>query len=149
MLDRGAIGRRIKEARKLQGLSSPGALAKAMQEKLQAGNKTTGRKLARQTVETWERGQIIPPWDKVELMATVFRPEHDEAWIMFGPRRSEQLRDQTTLVRISRKEIELLQIFRGSNDEGQKSILTSARAFAAEHPAEIALVHQIRRQGDG
>jgi transcriptional regulator with XRE-family HTH domain len=150
MFDRIAIGRRIVQARLAQGFNTPAALAKAIQEKIASGGKKpTGRTLARQTVENWEKGRHVPPWEKVELMARVFRPEHNEEFIMFGERRAEQLiQDRSVLARISDEEVALLQLFRETSEQGRKSILASAKGIAEDHPAPEAVVHNFRRVTD-
>jgi DNA-binding XRE family transcriptional regulator len=131
-------------------LRSPAALAEALQEKIaNGGKKPNARALARQTVENWERGKIVPPWDKVELMARVFRPEHDEGFIMFGDRRDQQLiQDRSVLARVNNEEVTLLQSFREANEQGRKSILASAKGIAGENPAPEAAVHNFRRATD-
>ena len=158
MFDRIAIGRRIVEARKRLGLNSPKALAKAMQEKLDARAEKDAdaaeqvkkkAKLAGQTVDNWERGKYVPPADKVELMAQVFGPEHDEEWIMFGPRRARQLaQDRSVIARVNEEEESLLQTYRAANEQGRRSILAISKTLASDNPAAGADIHRLRRTSD-
>lgn len=144
MFNRVEIGKRIRQARDAKGLRNASALAEALQKKYLEkckveGIKPRGRALARQTVENWEKGAHVPPWEKVELMAAVFGPEHNEEWIMFGARRALQIQEEKTiLARISPEESRLIQTFRAANDQGQSAILASAKGISGQHPAPDA-----------
>lgn len=146
MFDRVAIGKRIKQAREARGLRTAAALAEALQKKYIErcriqGIKPRGRALARQTVENWEKGKPPPPWEKVELMALVFAPEHDEEWIMFGTRRAQQIQEQKSiLARISPLESRMIQILRSASETGQQTIIATALAISAQYPAAEAAV---------
>lgn len=150
------IGNRIRQAREECGLKSPEALAKATQEKLKlleklnpGRQKSRMRTLARQTVENWEKGRNIPPWDKVEAMALVFAPlGYGEVWIMFGEKRAEQLaRDRSHLERVTDDEAALLQMYRETNDQGKQGIIASTKGISGANPAQPATVHDLHRKG--
>lgn len=150
MIDSKAIGQRIKEARLARGIETAKALAEALKK---AGRNTERAdklaRLSRQTVEHWEKGGVVPPWDKLELMASVFGEEYDEAWIMFGTRRSKQLAsEKPLLVYLTEEEAALVNEYRHANEDGRKSIMTNAKAIAREFPLPSAGVHLMRRSTD-
>lgn len=157
MFDRVAIGKRIVEARQARGLNSPAALAKAMQEIISRqpdqtkhnGGKKPRRTLSRQTVENWEKGRNVPPLERVEIMVRVFKPEHNEAWIMFGDRREAQIaRERRLLVYLNDEESELMNEFRHANEAGRKAIMANAKTMAKAFPIPIAEIHPMRRRGE-
>lgn len=150
MIDKKKIGERIIEARLALGIETPGALAAKLQEaaKLRHPAKAKPR-FSRQTVQHWEKGKVVPPWDKIELLAAVLGGEYDEEWIMFGRRRQQQLAtEKPFLVHVSPEEIELLSDFRRSNEYGKRSIRINAKAVALDQPSPEADMHQMRRSTD-
>ena len=136
------IGNRIREAREKKKMRSVAALARTLQQVSNSG-------LTRQTVQNWEAGKIIPPWDKVEFLAEVFGPEFGEDWIMFGPRRTDQLAgEHPFLSYISLDEQEILNAYRHANGAGKKSIINTAKALAEANPISPAEIHLLRRKTD-
>lgn len=150
MIDKQAIGRRIVEAREKHGLMTQQALADALNQAAQRllGGKATGS-MSRQTVQHWEKGKVVPPWDKLELLAAVFGDQYDEEWIMFGQRRQQQLAEEKPLlVYLTQQEAELINDFRHANDYGKRSIRINAKAVSQDQPAPEAGVHLMRRSTD-
>lgn len=157
LFDGQKIGQRIAQARAARGITSAGALASKLRELLnskktpgasQIDSTLTGSKISRQTVENWERGTTIPPWDKVALMAELFGAPYDEAWIMFERRAAQLEAEQPILTYITRAELRMLQHYRRTLPEGQQDAERYVQYIAEKHPLPPASIHQFRRRGD-
>lgn len=147
MIDAKAIGKRIEEARRDRGITSQQGLAEKLIEAAgkQAGKRNFFSTLTRQTVQHWESGKVVPPWDKVELLAVVLAGEYDEEWIMFGSRRGEQLASERPVVAyITPEEAMLIQEYRHADTTGRKSIISNAKAIAKDFPTKAAELHALR-----
>jgi transcriptional regulator with XRE-family HTH domain len=150
MLNPKEIGRRIKEARLFKGIQSQDALAMALRHAGQSKPLAPSTaKLTRQTVQYWESGKIVPPWDKVELLAEVFGPEYGEKWIMFGDKREDHLAaTHPLLTYIDSGEQAVLNEYRKSNEVGKMAILAAAQGISKANPISEADIHLFRRRSD-
>jgi hypothetical protein len=100
-----------------------------------------------QTASNWINGKVIPYWDVLPAIAGVVGVAEDE--ILFGPRRSDQLRkEREYLTRVSEEEMRLLTIYREASKSGQRTLIKQAKIVAEEHPAPEASLHHLRRKDD-
>ena len=144
------IGKRIKEAREARGIRTQKALADRLRQASETKSASRAApKLKYQSVQQWESGSHIPPWDKVELLAEVLGPNYGEEWLMFGSKRTNQLASERPFLSyISTEEQELLNAYRHANMDGKKSIISTAKTLAATHPVPAAEIHPLRRKTD-
>lgn len=140
-----AVGERIQDCAKERGIATPAALHKILSE--DARNKGSRQTVTRQTVSNWWYGKVYPSLDWLPLLSSVLGT--DQEWILFGSKRSEQLKkERQYLARVSEEEIALLTAYREASKPGQKTILKLAKGVSEEHPAPEATIHPFRRKDD-
>lgn len=128
-MDAKAIGKRIREARLARSFPSQDALA-------------TRLGVTRQAVQTWESGDVIPPWKAVEHLASVLDVKED--WILFDKNLEQTARTRRFLEWVSEDELELLTVIRQANLDGQDAIIQQARVITQKMPAPKAAIHPLR-----
>lgn len=129
-MDAKAIGKRIREARLARSFPSQDALA-------------TRLGVTRQAVQTWESGDVVPPWKVIEQLASVLDVKED--WILFDKKNLEQAgRTRRFLEWVSEDELELLTVIRQANPDGQDAIIQQAKVITQKMPAPKAAIHPLR-----
>jgi len=141
MISKREIGTRIVEARLATGIRSTNELARRV-EALRKQQGLKGKRaavLSRQAVANWEKGLIVPPLEKLELLCQVFGADFDEAYIMFGIRAGTTLAEmKNLLIRCSQEEGALLNMYRHTTQSGQKTILEIVGSIAEKHTRPAA-----------
>lgn len=150
-----AIGRRIRAAADIKGLSRPADLCRAVlkaAKELSAARESDDETKPKQTltpqsVSNWLGGKVVPSWDMLEPLCKVLGLEGEE--LLFGSKRRDQLKkERQYLVRVNDEELAWLSTLRDASAQGQKTILKLAKDVAEDHPATDADVHQLRRKDD-
>jgi len=145
-IDALGVGQRIAQARRDAGYKSQEELAEAMGRLFR--EKGVKGKATRQMIGNWEKGQPIPPWDKLEMLADMLAVT--EEWVMFGERRAEQLASEKPVMEyLDPEEFALIQEFRHIERPWRESLLGVAKSFHKDHPIAPAQVQEIRRRGRG
>jgi transcriptional regulator with XRE-family HTH domain len=139
------VGKRIRDCAEDRGIETPAALHKILTQ--DARNKGTRQTVTRQTVSNWWYGKVYPSLDWLPILAGTLRT--DQEWILFGSKRSDQIkRERQYLARISEEEGQLLTVFREASKSAQKTIMKLAKGLSEEDPSPEASVHPFRRKDD-
>lgn len=135
------IGNRIYKVRLRKGFKSQEALAAECRRVL--NKKKQPDTLTRQTIQNWEAGKNIPPWDMVALLSEVLGIGEED--LLFGERRSQQLsQERQLLIHLNQEEAKLVTAFRRASVDGRRVILTTAVGISRDLPGPEAEVVPIR-----
>lgn len=140
--DKIAIGKRITARRAKFGMDTPASLAAALLRRSKKKGDTKG--ISDETVRRWEKGLNLPDWGKLEQLLEVLELSAEE--LLFGEKRREQIASETPrLTYVASVESEMLQLFRHTDHDGQRTMLEMVRAIQKSHPRPMADVHALIR----